>query len=154
MMKNDSLNEETMQAYLDTVHIKRVGYMIVPDMKQLVKGGRISNFKSLLIKVMSIKLLITFNEKGLSFFDKASSYDDGVKKIHLAAQERLDIAHIKIKRCVIFRNTKTNPKFKTDDIVNKLKAEFPNLVFEIYEWPIIILAHVGPNAVAVAFDPE
>jgi fatty acid-binding protein DegV len=133
MIKSASLNESTMQTYLDEIHIKRVGYMIVPDMKQLVKGGRISNFKSLLIKVMSIKLLITLNEKGLSFFDKASNYDDSVKKIHSAAQERLDIEHIKIKRCVIFHNTQTNPKFKTDEIVDKLKAGFPNITFEIYE---------------------
>jgi fatty acid-binding protein DegV len=35
-----------------------------------------------------------------------------------------------------------------------LKAGFPNITFEIYEWPAIILAHVGPNAVAIAFDPE
>jgi fatty acid-binding protein DegV len=35
-----------------------------------------------------------------------------------------------------------------------MKDEFPHLTFETYEWPVVILAHVGPNAVAIAFDPE
>jgi fatty acid-binding protein DegV len=133
MMSDNSLNEQTLQTYLDSIRYKRVGYMIVPDIKQLVKGGRVSNFKSFLIKVLNIKLLITLNEKGLSFFDKANNYKDGVMKIHQAAKERFDVDHAKIKRCVIFCNAKTNPKFKADDIVKKMKDEFPHLTFETYE---------------------
>ena len=59
MKKNDQLNDDSIQQYFDKVKDKRCALLTVYDVKQLKKGGRVSNFKSMIINMLGLKLCIT-----------------------------------------------------------------------------------------------
>ncbi|MDE6477355.1 MAG: DegV family protein, partial [Mycoplasmoidaceae bacterium] len=69
---------------------------MVPNINQLVKGGRVSSFKSVLIKMLNLKLIISYDYNGLIFMDKSSKYESCVEKIKEAFEERIQLSKHKV----------------------------------------------------------
>lgn len=58
-----------LQAYVDQLIAKTCGVVIVGDLSQLKKGGRISSFKCMMAAAFKIKLIVKFDGK-LSYVAK------------------------------------------------------------------------------------
>jgi fatty acid-binding protein DegV len=64
--------------------------LIVPDPRYLVAGGRVSNFKGMLVKLFHLKLVLTLDDKGLNLFDKTSKLDKLGKIFDKCCSKRCD----------------------------------------------------------------
>ncbi|GHU48395.1 hypothetical protein FACS1894218_5160 [Bacilli bacterium] len=152
--KKDLLTDQYINDYLKKIESKRVASLIVPDIEQLKKGGRISNFKSLLVKMFGLKLIITLDKEGLIFRNKSSSIQGAVKKMMDEANILAPFKNGKIKRCVFFINEMNKKKFNIQEISDLVTPEFSNLKIEKVQLPAVITAHVGPNYFAIGLDIE
>ncbi|GHU32842.1 hypothetical protein FACS1894166_07000 [Bacilli bacterium] len=152
--KKHELSNQFILKYLEKAKISRAASLIVPDIEYLKKGGRISNFKSLLVKMFGFKLIITLNVEGLIFRNKSMSTKEAVKKMKSELNKLVDLDHREIKRCVMFTNAMNNKKFNIAELMELAKNEFPNTKFEQAQLPAVITAHVGPNYMAVGTDVE
>jgi fatty acid-binding protein DegV len=132
----------------------RAGVLVVPDASQLKKGGRVSNFKSLLIKLFGLKLIITLDEHGLLFKDKAGKVEEAIKKAKRALGDCIPLETKKVKRFVIFRNSEADAKFNIDEYVRLVKSMYPDVKIEYVVLPSVITAHVGPNYFVFGIDLE
>ena len=77
MIKNGKLNEKSFYQYFEDIKKKRMGMLFVYDLKHLVKGGRLTNFKSLILKLFRQKIMIIRDKDGLNFFKTSSSFLKG-----------------------------------------------------------------------------
>jgi fatty acid-binding protein DegV len=126
----------------------------VPDVSQLKKGGRVSNFKSVLIKLFGLKLIITLDKAGLLFRDKANKPEEVIKRSKDALTSLIPLNHNHIRRFVVFTNSKANKKFDVNQYLNILKTIYPKIKMEHVDLPSVITAHVGPNYFAFGMDLE
>jgi fatty acid-binding protein DegV len=132
----------------------RAAVLIVPDVSQLKKGGRVSNFKSILIKLFGLKLIISLDKAGLLFRDKANKPEEVVKRAKEALTKLIPLDKNHIRRFVIFTNSKADKQFDVNQYITIIKAMYPKVKIEHVELPSVITAHVGPNYIAFGMDLE
>jgi fatty acid-binding protein DegV len=152
--KNNELNDKFIVDYLNNVRDKRAGILIVPDVTQLKKGGRVSNFKSILIKLLNLKLILTLDKSGLLFRDKANKPDEVIRRSKKILEELIPLDKSHIKRFTVLTNDETDKKFNMNEYLDVLKATYPKVEIEYDQIPTIILAHVGPNYFVFGIDLE
>jgi fatty acid-binding protein DegV len=152
--KENKLDDKFITNYLSNIKNKRAGVLIVPDVSQLKKGGRVSNFKSMLIKLFGLKLIITLDKEGLLFRDKASKPEEAVKRAKDAISKLIPLDQNHIRRFVVFTNSKADKKFDINQYLNIVKTIYPRVQIEHTELPAVITAHVGPNYFVFGIDLE
>jgi fatty acid-binding protein DegV len=146
------LNDQLITDYLERIKDKRAGVLVVPDISQLKNGGRVSNFKSILIKLLGLKLIITLDKFGLLFKDKSSKPEDAVKRANSILSTIIPLGKLPIKRFVVFTNSNSDKKFDIKHYVDILKILYPQTKMEFTNVPSVITAHVGPNYLAFGAD--
>jgi fatty acid-binding protein DegV len=146
------LTVESVQEYLDINNKSRAGILIVSDMTQLKKGGRVRGFKSLLIKILRLSIIISFDYDGLSFANIGKKPDEIVKKMIEVYDKKIGLKSSQINRALIFKNKNTDLDKNMSEINNIFITKYPNVKFEISELPAVIVAHTGHNYTAVGFD--
>jgi fatty acid-binding protein DegV len=148
---NEKVTIEKIEKYLQNVYTKRIGFIVVPDVKYLVKGGRVSNFKGMLIKLFNLKLVVTLYNDGLKFFDKTSSIEGIVKMIPKCFSDKTKIKFdvAKLKRFSLFYSKNNEPKYMVNEIVKQIRKAYPSIEIVDEELPAIIAAHTGSNYVVV-----
>jgi fatty acid-binding protein DegV len=152
--QKDNLTDQYINKYLENTLNTRAGAVIVPDITQLKKGGRVSNFKSIFIKLLGLKLIITLDKNGLLFKDKAGKLESAVDTNLVELDKILSYSTKKIKRALLLYNDCKNEKFNINEMIKLTENKFPNIKFEKTVLPAVITAHLGPNYFAVAFDVE
>ena len=146
---NNTFSKEKLEQEIQKRKNKWCAFLIVPNVDQLVKGGRISNFKSLLIKLLNLKLIIKFNYEGLNFYDKASNLKDLMNKIENGFNESIDLKNHEIYESIIFSSTIDKSKFNNEELNNEIIKNF-NLKDTVKTTiPSLIMAHIGPYYSAI-----
>jgi DegV family protein with EDD domain len=150
--KEGLLTTEYVTTYLDDVNKLRGGVLIVSDMTQLKKGGRVRGVKSLVIKLLRLSILISFDYDGLSFANVARKPEEIVKKIKEIFNKKIDLKSREIKRALVFKNDGVNLDKDKSEIEGLIQAQFSGIKFEIAPLPSVILAHTGIDYIAFGFD--
>lgn len=147
-MKSEYLTDDKINAYIEKHIHDHIGWLLVKDMAQLAKGGRVSNFKAAAGKLFGIQPIIRFDDKGLEFAHKVKNdlqYFQFVKKeINELGSGK------KVKQAMIFTACSDNVKLKA--FTDLFEKEFPNVKYKITPLPVVIVAHVGPDFFAVYVD--
>lgn len=122
---------------------------IVNDLKNLVKGGRLSNASAVIGTMLRIKPLLTFDDKTneIVAYGKVRS----VKKAYLKAEETFkkaqDNADFPYRLIVIDGNDpKENDKWTAD-----LKQKFPDTTIDQSYFGPVIGTHLGEKAMALGW---
>ncbi|MDR1235152.1 MAG: DegV family EDD domain-containing protein [Mycoplasmataceae bacterium] len=152
--KENKLDDAFIKNYLKQLEDKRAGLLIVPDVSQLKKGGRVSNFKSLLIKLLGLKLIISLSKEGLIFRDKAKDPQEAINRGNKALNKLIPLEQSKIRRFVVFTNSKADRKFDITQYIKIIETMYPKVKIEHTELPSVITAHVGPNYFVFGMDLE
>jgi fatty acid-binding protein DegV len=152
--KKGELNAEAVQAYLDVIKKSREGILVVSDMTQLKKGGRVRGFKSLMIKILKLSIIISFDYDGLSFANIGKKPEEIVKKMIEVFDKKIDLKSSQINRALVFKNKHTDLDKNMSEISRIFKAKYPNVKFEEAEMPSVIVAHTGYNYIAIGFDTK
>jgi fatty acid-binding protein DegV len=130
----------------------RGGILIVSDITQLKKGGRVRGVKSLVIKLLKLSILVSFDYDGLSFANVAKKPEEIVKKIKEIFDRKIDLKSHEIRRALVFKNDDIHLDKNKSEIDRLILSQFPNIKFEVAPLPSVILAHTGIDYIAFGFD--
>jgi fatty acid-binding protein DegV len=89
----------------------------------LVRGGRVSGFKSIIAKLFNLKLVITMAVDGLIFFDKAKKDNETINRVKLAFDQKIKLNQSKIKRAAILTNRNSDEKFNINELRDLIKTQ-------------------------------
>lgn len=134
--------------YVEERKKRRFGVLIVNDISQLKKGGRISGFKALIVKTLKMNLLINFDGK-LTFFDKEMSEHKSIQKAYKKINDEINFESKGIKR--IFMYTTYLDDSKNKELANKISS-ITNCDIEYFTFPPSIAIHTGFGTFALFIE--
>lgn len=123
---------------------------VVDDLKNLSRGGRLSNAGAFIGTMLHIKPLLTFNEEGkIIAFDKIRSMKRAVSQIEKLALKRTANLPYKDKlRLFVFHS---NDQRQADEIANFIKQNFAGMPVDVAEFSPVIATHLGEKSIAIAW---
>ncbi|MDO1605419.1 DegV family protein [Lactobacillus sp. YT155] len=148
-MAQDGKDVDEILASLDQMRATMNEVLIVNDLKNLVKGGRLSNASAVIGSVLNIKPLLTFDNQTheIVAYDKVRS----IKKAYAAAIKTFEEDQSKVdfdyKLIVIHAN---DPE-EAENWASDLRKKFPDLTVEISYFGPVIGTHLGEKAIALAW---
>lgn len=148
MAQDNKPLDEILQR-LDTLRDSIGESFVVNDLKNLVKGGRLSNTSAVIGTMLNIKPLLEFDDEShkIVAYDKVRS----IKKAKLKAEEKLakavDNAEFPLRLLVIDADDKKSG----DQWAEHLREKYPNLTLDRSYFGPVIGAHLGKDALAIAW---
>lgn len=147
MILQNKTNDEIIN-YVEDHKRRRLGILIVNDLTQLKKGGRINTFKAFVAKTLKLNILVEFNG-GLNFFGKDSSIEKAIEKALKRIDEETHYVKNGIKRGYVY-STYLDKKFN-DDLVKKI-SEKVNFKLSFDYIPAVIGVHTGAKTFAIYIE--
>ena len=133
---------------------------VVNDLKNLVKGGRLSNTSAVIGTVLNIKPLVigtVLNIKPLLEFDDKShkivAYDKvrSIKKAKLKAEDKLASAMKSAKYPLRLLVIDADDRADGDQWAKEIHAKYPDATLDRSYFGPVIGAHLGKDALAIAW---
>lgn len=134
--------------YVENRKKRRFGVLIVNDISQLKKGGRISGFKAMIVKALKMNLLLNFDGK-LTFFDKEISEDKAIQKAYKKINDEINFEVKGIKR--IFMYTTYLDDAKNKELANKISSLTGHDI-KYFVFPPSIAIHTGFGTFALFIE--
>lgn len=147
LLKENKATEEILD-YIEKRKGRRFGTLVVTDITQLKKGGRISATKAWIVDKLKLNIIITF-DGSLDFYDKSRSLEKAIDKCLEKLDEVTEFKSKGIKHGFFYT---TYLDEKENEVIKKIIDE--KLQFKtIQEWfPAAIAVHTGPNAFAIYLE--
>ena len=154
MIKNGKLNEKSFFQYFEDIKKKRMGMLFVYDLKHLVKGGRLTNFKSLILKLFRQKIMIIRDKDGLNFFKTSSSFLKGYDIFVKEFKKKFpDFDLNKVKRVGIVRCAPYKSDPNIEECISHMKKSITSKCkFFNDVVPSVIELHTGSKILYLNFE--
>lgn len=145
MIKENKLNEQSFLKYFEDVKKKRMGMLFAYDLEHLVKGGRLTNFKSFILKLFRQKIMIIRDKDGLNFFKTSSSFKKGYDIFVKEFKKKfLDFDLNKVKRLTVIHSITYKSDPDVEECITYMKKSITSKCeFFTDVVPSIILPHTG-----------
>lgn len=149
MIKN-GMEPQAILNRLDEIRSTIDELFVVDDLKNLSRGGRLSNAGAFIGTMLQIKPLLTFNDEGkIVAFDKIRSLKRAVSKVEKLALERTaDLPYKDKLRLFVFHS---NDLKQAEEIKQFINDNFPNKPVDIAEFSPVIATHLGEKSIALAW---
>ncbi|WP_119326297.1 DegV family protein [Companilactobacillus musae] len=136
-------------ARLDTLRDSIGESFVVDDLKNLVKGGRLSNTSAVIGTVLNIKPLLEFDNDShkIVAYDKVRS----MKKAKLKAEEKLAIAMDQATHPLRLLVIDADDPKAGDRWAGELHEKYPHVTLDRSYFGPVIGAHLGKGAIAIAW---
>lgn len=123
---------------------------MVDDLKNLSRGGRLSNAGAFIGTMLQIKPLLTFNEDGkIVAFDKIRSLKRAVSKVEKLTLEKTAQLSYKDKlRLFVFHS---NDLKQAEEIKEFINTNFPGKPVDVAEFSPVIATYLGEKSIAIAW---
>lgn len=130
--------------------LKNERYVLLGNLDQFYKGGRMSGTQFLLGNLLQIKPIITINSEGeFKLFQKVRSEKKAVNRLIellATAYEKYNVSQVQIMHGNVFD--------KAVEVKEKIKSQFPTIDTVIGEISSTIAVHAGEGTVALIWDNE
>lgn len=148
MIKAGYTPEEILER-LDKIRATIDELFVVDDLKNLSRGGRLSNASAFIGTMLHIKPLLTFEDGKIVAFDKIRSLKRAVSKVEDIALERTSKLPYKDKlRLFVFHS---NDKKQAEGIKEFILDNFPGMPVDVAEFSPVIATHLGEKSIAIAW---
>lgn len=127
---------------------KRFGTLVVTDLEQLKRGGRISAVKAFVAKTLKFNIIINF-DGALDFFDKDRSLDKAIDKCLYELNKKTNYLKNGIKYAYFY--TSFSDQSKNDEIIKMIESKLNSKLQQFYI-PSIIAVHTGLNTFAIYLE--
>ena len=141
---------EEMLDQLDQIRENTNAYMIVEDLNNLVRGGRLTNGAALVAGLLKIKPVLTFDDGKIMLFEKIRSS----KKAFARAEDVIGQRMREIKQPVKLYVIHANSLAVAQEEKQKLQEKYPNATVEIGHFGPVIGTHLGEKAIGLAISLE
>lgn len=132
---------EKMTVIRDTTH----AYIIVEDLNNLVRGGRLTNGAALIGGLLKIKPILTFKDGKIVLFEKIRSQKKALAATEETIDHHLSEAKQPMQMFVIHAN---NPDLAQQEKERLLKKH-PDVPIEVCNFGPVIGVHLGEKAIAL-----
>ncbi len=148
MIKAGYTPEEILER-LDKIRATIDELFVVDDLKNLSRGGRLSNASAFIGTMLHIKPLLTFEDGKIVAFDKIRSLKRAVSKVEDIALERTSRLPYKDKlRLFVFHS---NDEKQAEGIKEFILDNFPGMPVDVAEFSPVIATHLGEKSIAIAW---
>lgn len=143
---------QDFEAILDRLNqqiAKSTAFIMVDDLKHLVKGGRLSNGSAMLGNLLSIKPILYFNDEGvIVVYEKVRTEKKAVKRLLEILSERTADGDYEI---VVLH---TNAPAKAEELMQALNVLGKGATAQIVPLNAVIATHLGEGGIALGFTPK
>ena len=134
---------------LDQIRDTMDEIFVVDDLKNLSRGGRLSNASAFIGTMLHIKPLLTFKDGKIVAFDKIRSLKRAVSKVEELALERTSkLSYHDKLRLLIFHS---NDAKQAEGIKEFVEENFPGRPVDVTEFSPVIATHLGEKSIALAW---
>ncbi|ASX15065.1 fatty acid-binding protein DegV [Lactobacillus acidophilus] len=149
-MIKKGLEPEAIINNLDKIRDTIQELFVVDDLKNLSRGGRLSNASAFIGTMLQIKPILTFNDEGkIVAFDKFRSMKRAVSKVEkLALEKTAELPYRDKLRLFVFHS---NDHKQAEEIKQFINENFPNKPVDIAEFSPVIATHLGEKSIAIAW---
>ena len=153
-MINEGKSVEEIVTYLNETKLDASIYIMVPTLKYLKKGGRITPAAAAIGTLLNIKPVLQIQGGKLEPYVKVMSVKQAIKAMISGAKNDLET---RFKGFVESKKMKVYVAYSKDiELGNNLKAQVEkelNVVVEFVDpLSLSVASHIGPNAIAVAMS--
>ena len=141
---------EEMLDQLDQIRENTNAYMIVEDLNNLVRGGRLTNGAALVAGLLKIKPVLTFDDGKIMLFEKIRSSKKAFTRAEDVIGQRMREINQPVKLYVIHANSLA----VAQEEKQKLQGKYPNATVEIGHFGPVIGTHLGEKAIGLAISLE
>lgn len=135
---------------LDDIKEHTSVYLIVDDLNNLVRGGRLTNGAALIGSLLKIKPILTFEKGKIVLFEKIRS----TKKAFARAEEMLHKHQAALDRPMVINVVHANNLAVAQQEKERLTQQFPDSLIEIGHFGPVIGAHLGEKAIGIIFSVQ
>ena len=148
MIKAGYTPEEILER-LDKIRATIDELFVVDDLKNLSRGGRLSNASAFIGTMLHIKPLLTFEDGKIVAFDKIRSLKRAVSKVEDIALERTSKLPYKDKLRLFVLHS--NDEKQAEGIKEFILDNFPGMPVDVAEFSPVIATHLGEKSIAIAW---
>lgn len=141
---------EEIFAKLDLIRDNTYAYLIVEDLNNLVRGGRLTNGAALIAGLLKIKPILTFEDGKIVLFEKIRSKKKAFARAEKIIGERNAGIEAPVKLYVIHANN----RIVAEKEQAKLQKLYPNAEIEIGHFGPVIGTHLGEKAIGLAISAQ
>ncbi|MBP2058030.1 DegV family protein with EDD domain [Lactobacillus colini] len=135
--------------HLDKIRDTIDEIFVVDDLKNLSRGGRLSNASAFIGTMLHIKPLLTFQDGKIIAFDKIRSLKRAVAKVENLALERTNELPYRDKlRLFVFHS---NDAKQAESIKAFVNDNFAGMPVDVAEFSPVIATHLGEKSIALAW---
>lgn len=150
----DGIDQEKSLAeilvHLDVIRDNTHAYLIIDDLNNLVRGGRLTNGAAVVAGLLKIKPVLTFEEGKIVLFEKIRSSKKAFNRAEeVIGQHKDEIKH-PVKLYVIHAN---NLEIALEE-QKKLQERYPDVPVEIGYFGPVIGTHLGEKAIGLAISAQ
>ncbi|MGX7162913.1 DegV family protein [Enterococcus massiliensis] len=149
-MNEEQKSLEEIVAHLDLIRDNTYAYMIVDDLNNLVRGGRLTNGAALIGGLLKIKPVLTFDQGKIVLFEKIRSS----KKAFNRAEEIIGQRDQEITGTTKFYVIHANNLTVAEEEKKRLQEKYPEATIEIGHFGPVIGTHLGEKAIGIAISAQ
>lgn len=144
-LKTNEASEALVQDFVyKQIYPNRVGFLMVEDLSQLIKGGRVKGIKAIIAKLLKIKPVILFDQNGLTNYDRVRNYEELFAILDKHISEKYN--NRKISKTILFI-PKDSPA--QSEYLSAYSKHYNNNVYDLVDMPNVVVCHTGPQYVAI-----
>lgn len=145
-LKTNEAIETNVQNFVnENIIPHRCGFLMVEDLEQLKKGGRVNTVKAILAKLFKIRPVILFDQNGLTNYDKAKDYQDLFDILDKHISENYSGKKItKVILLTPYDNEQTKSAFLAD-----YSSHYGSIPYELSSLPTVVVCHTGLKYVGI-----
>lgn len=149
-MIRSGLEPKAIITQLDKIRDTIQELFVVDDLKNLSRGGRLSNASAFIGTMLQIKPILTFNDEGkIVAFDKIRSMKRAVSKVEkLALEKTAELPYKDKLRLFVFHS---NDLKQAEEIKQFINENFPDKPVDVAEFSPVIATHLGEKSIAIAW---
>ncbi|WP_159721697.1 DegV family protein [Enterococcus sp. CSURQ0835] len=137
-------------AGIDHIRDTTAAYIIVDDLNNLVRGGRLTNGAAIIGGLLKIKPILTFTAGKIVLYEKIRSLKKALQRTEEIIEEQRQNNPAPLRLYVIHAN---NPELAQSEY-EKLQQKYPDAQIEIGSFGPVIGAHLGEKAIALGVAGE
>lgn len=141
--QNKTLSE--ILAGVDRIRDTTNAYIIVDDLNNLVRGGRLTNGAAIIGGLLKIKPILTFTDGKIVLAEKIRSLKKALQRTEEIIENHRQTSNEELRIYVIHAN---NPELAKQEL-EKLKIKYPEATIEVGTFGPVIGTHLGEKAIAL-----
>ena len=145
-----NIEPEQIIERLDQLKTRTKAYFLVDDLKNLQKGGRLSESAALVGSLLKIKPILHFSDKKIVVFEKIRTRKKAVVRLELLLAEALKQADYPLIATVIHGNNEEVGQAWMEE----LKSEYSDIRFELSYFGPVIGTHLGEGALGLTWTED